>query len=194
MAESKIELKDGTTIKITGGGQKENASISIYSGDYRDKDNHKATHININTSTGKGTIIEHDEKHENTTKTDIKCFLTTACMHHYKNNFDDNCYELTVLRWFRDNFVATEDINHYYEIAPIIVKSINESLDSNEIYKSIYKRIILVCVNAIQNGNYELAYNTYRNAILDLETEYARPALAERLVRVLKTQVRSNTI
>ena len=28
--ESKITLKDGTTIKVTGGGKKDNASVSIY--------------------------------------------------------------------------------------------------------------------------------------------------------------------
>ena len=44
-------------------------------------------------------------------------------MKYFKENFDDNCYELTVLRWFRDNFVSKEDIKHYYEVAPIIVEN-----------------------------------------------------------------------
>ena len=44
------------------------------------------------------------------------CYLTTACMKYFQENFDDNCYELTVLRWFRDNFVSKEDIEHYYEV------------------------------------------------------------------------------
>lgn len=108
-------------------------------------------------------------------------------MKHMNGDFDDDCYELTILRCFRDNFVATEDIKHYYEIAPLIVESINKSPDSNEIYISIYERIIMVCLNAIQNGNYALAYETYKNAILDLEREFARPALGQRLVKVLKT-------
>ena len=46
-------------------------------------------------------------------------------MKYFQENFDDNCYELTVLRWFRDNFVSKEDKEHYYEIAPIIVETIN---------------------------------------------------------------------
>ena len=62
------------------------------------------------------------------------CYLTTACMKHYLNNFDDNCYELTVLRWFRDNFVSKEDIEHYYKVAPIIVEAINEEEKSDIIY------------------------------------------------------------
>ena len=31
------------------------------------------------------------------------CYLTTACMQHMKEKFDDNCNELMTLRWFRDN-------------------------------------------------------------------------------------------
>lgn len=36
-------------MKVTGGGNKDNASVSVYTGDYRDPDNHSAIHININT-------------------------------------------------------------------------------------------------------------------------------------------------
>ena len=49
------------------------------------------------------------------------CYLTTACMKHFKEKFDDNCYELTILRWFRDNFVTEEDVKHYYEVALSVV-------------------------------------------------------------------------
>lgn len=34
------------------------------------------------------------------------CYLTSACMRHFQDEFDDNCYELSILRWFRDNFVS----------------------------------------------------------------------------------------
>ena len=42
-------------------------------------------------------------------------------MKHQLKYFDDNCYELTTLRWFRDKFVTKSDIQYYYQIAPIIV-------------------------------------------------------------------------
>ena len=61
-------------------------------------------------------------------------------MRHYLNNFDDNCYELTVLRWFRDNFVFEEDIKHYYKIAPVIVEAIDK-----EQHRDVYKRQSLNC-------------------------------------------------
>ena len=60
-------------------------------------------------------------------------------MKHFQETFDDDCYELTVLRWFRDNFVSQEDIAHYYQTAPVIVagidncgESANIAYDSND--------------------------------------------------------------
>lgn len=175
--ESKITLKDGTIIKVTGGGDKPNASVSIYSGDYRDPDNHTATHININTTTGTGSIVEHGINHSDKQKTDIQCYLTTACMQHYAEEFDDNCYELTTLRWFRDKFVSKDDIAYYYEIAPAIVESINKIPGCEEIYNYIYKNVIDICVKAIEQGDYEFAYNRYKNSILAFEEEYVAPLL-----------------
>ena len=64
----------------------------------------------------------------------------------FQDEFDDNCYELTVLRWFRDNFVSKEDIELYYNVAPTIVKNI-DALDNNEqIYNYIYSHIVEPCV------------------------------------------------
>ena len=74
------------------------------------------------------------------------CYLTSACMKYFQENFDDNCYELTVLRWFRDNFVSKEDIKHYYEVAPIIVESINNGEKNDIIYNYIYDNVVDYCV------------------------------------------------
>ena len=101
------------------------------------------------------------------------CYLTSACMKHMQENFDDNCYELQVLRWFRDNFVSKDDICKYYEIAPIIVSNIDQLKDNEKIYDYIYKNIVLACVNAIEIGNYEFVYNRYKNSVLALEEKYA---------------------
>ncbi len=170
--ENKITLKDGTTIKVTGGGKKDSVSVSIYQGDYRDKDNHSATHININGQTGKGSIVEHGTKHSNPQKTDTQCYLTTACMQHFQDEFDENCYELTVLRWFRDNFVAKEDITLYYEVAPIIVENIEILGENDKIYEYIYNHIVEPCVNAIENGDYDFAYNRYKSSVLTLNEQF----------------------
>ncbi len=87
------------------------------------------------------------------------CYLTTACMHSVNKVFNDNCYELTILRWFRDNFVNLEDINHYYSTSPIIVSFLDRNPDKVDIYK---------------------------NTIAELENSILRPELNRRLVKSLK--------
>lgn len=71
--------------------------------------NHQSIYINYNTKTGKGNIVESNGSGRKTT-IGIDCYLTTACIKHFKENFDDNCFELAILRWFRDNFVSQDDI------------------------------------------------------------------------------------
>lgn len=102
--------------------------------------------------------------------------------------FDDNCEELKILRWFRDNFVSEEDINHYYETAPIVVNAINELQNNNVIYNYIYTSVVSVCVNAIKNGNYKFAYERYKNSVLVLEEQYAKLVLEHRLIKTLKVK------
>lgn len=100
------------------------------------------------------------------------CYLTTACMHHYKQNFNDNCHELTVLRRFRDKYITTEEKQHYYAVAPLIVRGINQSGKQDKYYPFIYNRIIAECVRAIEAGDYQFAYNRYKRTIQLLENEF----------------------
>jgi len=99
--------------------------------------------------------------------------------------FDDNCEELSILRWFRDNFVNKEDINHYYEIAPIIVEEINKLDENDKLYEYIYNTIIQSCVNAIKKGNYDFAYQKYKTSILVLEEQFVKPVLHQKFIRIL---------
>lgn len=116
------------------------------------------------------------------------CYLTSACMKYFQEKFDDNCYELTVLRWFRDNFVSKEDVEHYYEVAPIIVEAISKEEKSNVIYDYIFDNIVDYCVEQIEQGNYEVAYKRYKHSVLILEEQFAKPILVNRLVKTLKVQ------
>lgn len=63
-------------------------------------------------------------------------------MKYYKNNFDDNCYYLDILRWFRDVMFSLDDKEEYYEITPNIVESINGMINADEIYQQIYYNVI----------------------------------------------------
>lgn len=100
---------------------------------------------------------------------DNKCYLTTACMHHYKHNFDDNCYELSILRWFRDRYCPKELIQHYYEVAPKVVAHINARCNSNEFYEYMYRELVMKSINAIENKKYKKAISIYSKHFYALE-------------------------
>lgn len=177
------ETKDGGLIRINGDDK---VRIDIYEGNEREKGGHTRDTINYDTNTGKGSIDQHNADKSEKSSTDISCFLTTACMKYFQENFDDNCYELIVLRWFRDNFVSKEDKEHYYEVAPVIVETINKEEKSGIIYDYIYDNIVDYCVKQIEQGNYDKAYSRYKNSVLILEEQFARPMLEQRLVKTLK--------
>ena len=174
------ETKGGTYIDANS--NKDKGHVNIYDKD--PKGPHDSIHINIDYNTGKGTIVEKSGGEKTTT--DIGCYLTTACMRFFNDKFDDHCEELETLRWFRDTFVSKEDIDHYYETAPVIVAAINESENPNAAYEYIYNNVVAYCVERIKNGNYEAAYNRYKSSVLALEETYARPYLQSRLVKVLQ--------
>lgn len=100
------------------------------------------------------------------------CYLTSACMKFYQENFDDNCYELFVLRWFRDNYVSKEDVKHYYNIAPKIVDEINKLSEVGMVYDYVYDNIVDYCVKELESGNYNQAYDRYKESILSLENNF----------------------
>lgn len=165
------EYKDGNGVKI----------------DFYDKSpsdpSHRSIHTHINND---GTYSTQDNVNGSNENSSGGCYLTSACMKYMQENFDDNCEELTILRWFRDKFVLEEDIEHYYKIAPIIVEAIDELENNDSIYNYIYDNVINACVVSIKNGDYDFAYNRYKNSILALEEHFAKPKLTDRLVKTLK--------
>lgn len=159
---------------------------------------HSHDHYNSSDSYNKGGDPDYSRSESNSSGNpstgDIQnnggCYLTSACMKHTTEIFDDNCEELTILRWFRDNFVSKEDIEHYYTTAPIIVEAIDEIKDNKNIYDYIYNYIVNACVNAIKKGDYEFAYNRYKSSILALEEQFAKPKLTEKFIKVLKMKTK----
>ncbi len=170
-------------IKVsTPNSDKYDTKIDIYTDDPRGE--HESIHIVTDSDSKEAHII--DTTNGETEHTDIKCYLTTACMRHFQADFDDNCYELRVLRWFRDNYVLQEDIDHYYEVAPIIVSAINNDEQSNLVYDYIYDNVVDYCVKEIEKGNYNEAYSRYKSTILCFEKQFARPYLTQSLARTLQ--------
>ena len=176
----------GVTIKINT-DKNGNEHISFYGGEV-DKP-HDAAHVNINYDKESWSSTTHGPDKNDTNSGSGGCYLTSACMKYFQENFDDNCYELTVLRWFRDNFVSKEDIEHYYEVAPISVESINNEEKSDIIYNYIYDNIVDYCVVQIEQGNYDKAYSRYKSGVLTLEEQFAKPFLQQKFVKTLKRTI-----
>ena len=178
--------KDGSEFRVTpykdGSG---------YKYDYYDKSTygntkHNSIHVNSDLNENWSKTDNDRDKGIQEKSSGSGCYLTTACMDHMQDNFDDSCNELMILRWFRDNFVNEEDIKHYYDVAPIIVAKINSIPENNKIYKWIYEQVVQPCVVAIQNKNYEFAYNRYKSSVLALEEQFINYELENNNSKTLK--------
>ena len=159
----------GVTIKVH---EDKNGNDHI---DFYDKpvdEDHSAVHVNVNYGNESWSTETHGPDHSDSENSSGGCYLTSACMKRYGKEFDDDCYELRILRWFRDNFVSKEDVDYYYSVAPKIVSKIDSMPNSNSIYEDIYNKVIKICVKAIEQKEYNMAYQIYKNNVVDYEQKY----------------------
>lgn len=160
----------GVTIKInTDKNGKDH--ISFYDKDPSEP-NHSAVHVNVDNNSKSYNASSHNSDKSEKDSHSGSCYLTSACMKHFQEEFDDNCHELTILRWFRDKFVSKEDIDLYYEVVPTIVKNIETLEDNERIYNYIYENIVKTCVEAIEKGDFDFAYSRYKNSVLALDDQF----------------------
>lgn len=178
--------KDGSEFKVTPYSDGSGYKYDYYDSSTYNNANHNSTHVNSDLNENWNRVDNDRDNGTQDKSSGSGCYLTTACMKHMQKDFNDSCQELMTLRWFRDNYVSKEDIAHYYETAPIIVDAIDKIQDNDSIYNYIYENIVNACVTAIKKGDYDFAYNRYKNSVLILEEQFARPALEQRLVKVLK--------
>ncbi len=160
--------ESGQYVKTSSDGQ----YFSIYGSDPSKPDHERLT-IKVNDNGSFSYSYHNGDKSEKSSGTG-NCFLTSACLEHFKEQYDDNCYELKVLRWFRDNFVSNEDIEQYYKYAPTIVSIINSDDNASYIYDYIYDTIVLDCIEAIENGDYDFAYERYKTGFLSLKKTFSK--------------------
>ena len=103
------------------------------------------------------------------------CYITTAVCESLGK--EDNCYELNMLRNYRDTYLrASEDgeeiVNAYYDIAPSIVKRINKCENYRDIYKEIYDKYLSKCIELLENDKKEECKEIYSNMVRGLEQKY----------------------
>lgn len=86
------------------------------------------------------------------------CYITTAICEEYGKA--DDCYELTVFRSFRDNWLiyqtdGKELIDRYYKTAPDVVELINQQENRTEIYRYLNDTYLAKCLEYIEKGENE---------------------------------------
>ncbi len=103
------------------------------------------------------------------------CFITSAVC----RTFDkpDDCYELTAFRSFRDDWLAIQSdgpalIQEYYQIAPEIVRQIDQQNGSREIYRSIWTEYLIPCLNCINEKQFSKCKRIYVSMVNDLKGKY----------------------
>ncbi len=103
------------------------------------------------------------------------CYITTAVCETL--NKPDDCYELTMFRQFRDNYMLQQPmgealVQEYYEFAPSIVNHINQRSDRRQVYEEIWKKDLAVCLQNIEMGNPEACMKQYMNMVRKLQDKY----------------------
>ena len=103
------------------------------------------------------------------------CYITTAVCEH--QNKPDNCYELEILRKYRDHYLMqTEDgraiVNEYYDIAPVLVMIINMQNDADKIYQHIHEQYLLPCISYIEEEKNEECCDLYMQMVRSLQRKY----------------------
>ncbi len=103
------------------------------------------------------------------------CYITTAVCETFHK--PDDCYELTLLRNYRDTYLANlpegeRIIKAYYDVAPTIVKHINKKKDSAKIYEDIWERYLSPCIAMIEEGKNQECEELYIEMVETLQKEY----------------------
>lgn len=103
------------------------------------------------------------------------CYITTAVCEGLGK--PDDCYELTLLRDYRDNYLAKTDsgralVQEYYDIAPTIVKRISRQENAEDIYMDIWNQYLKPCVSLIEEGKEEECCETYTDMVHSLQGKY----------------------
>ena len=108
------------------------------------------------------------------------CYSTTAVCRSLDK--PDDCYELTALRQYRDEYLLSFEsgkslVEEYYNIAPTIVKRINRQKNAGEVYRGIWDRYLSPCIRLIEEDKKEECREVYSQMVRKLEKEYLYSAL-----------------
>ena len=104
------------------------------------------------------------------------CFITTAVCEYYGK--PDDCYELTTLRNYRDNWLrnqpdGAELIAEYYKTAPLIVSKMKASSSYSKYCEKLWNEYIIPCLNFIRHKQYNECKQLYSKMFYYMKNEVA---------------------
>lgn len=105
------------------------------------------------------------------------CYITTAVCETL--NKSDDCYELTMFRQFRDQYLIKEQggralVQKYYQMAPKIVEEINQNEDNSTIYAGVWETYLSSCLNKIEQGDNAGCKELYVEMVRDLNSKWGQ--------------------
>lgn len=103
------------------------------------------------------------------------CYITTAVCENM--NKADDCYELTTLRNYRDEYLMqTEEgrnlVEEYYDTAPFLVQVLDMQPNAKELYHDIYQDYLIPCIQYIEQNKNEECKERYINMVRGLQKKY----------------------
>lgn len=103
------------------------------------------------------------------------CFITTAVCEYFGR--EDDCYELTMLRSFRDNWLAEQkngklEISLYYDCAPKLVEKMKSSTDYAATCEELMDKYIRPCVELIKRHKEEECRQLYIKGLQYMLNKY----------------------
>jgi len=103
------------------------------------------------------------------------CFITTAACTF--QGLPDDCYELTALRAFRDNYLLKNAfgralVEHYYQVAPALAAQLTDSTSLSQVWSEIQHTVA-----ALEQHDYAAAVQIYRNMVKDLQIKFENASL-----------------
>lgn len=142
---------------------------------------------NGNLHASHGKVVERDVSgnHRGSREpSTARCFVSTACAE--ARGLPDDCYELALLRLFREEHVARlpegeTALADYRDKAPRLVAAV-EALgerEAHEVWEEVYERGVRPAVALITNGAWDEAYEHYRAMCAELEERFLRDVFAD---------------
>lgn len=103
------------------------------------------------------------------------CYITTAVCE--SRGRGDNCYELNLLREYRDQYLSQQPdgdelVRQYYDVAPTVVKHINARADAGQVYEEIWQRYLAPCISMIEGSRYQECRMLYEDMVNRLKEQY----------------------